>query len=250
VERIGILSDFETYDALSNGGFERLGGVGLVGWLHAQFPAGCVRIDEKESVEGNHSVLLTTDGMYAARTWLVSDTIKPPRSGRLAVSLAYRGELKEGDATHLLRVSIEATRDGVPIRYANEIKVPCNGQWGSRQVVLESDGIDPNNVESLRLTIDSLSRGRVWIDDVRLHDQFPTVKERAELESQTFVAVRGLQTGNLTPSGRLLQNHWARHLLAKGPRQDKPEPKTADQQEESPGVAERIRSWLPRPLRF
>lgn len=249
VERIGILSDFETSDALKNGGFERSGGMGLVGWLHAQHPPGCVRIDDKESVEGNHSVLLTTDGVSANRTWLVSDTIKPPRSGRLAVSLAYRGELKDGNDAHVLRVSIEATRQGVPIRYTSEIKVPCNGQWGSREVVLEADRIEAARVDSLRLTIDSLSRGRIWIDDVRLHDRFPTAGERAEIQSQAFLAVQGLQRGNLTPSGRLLQNHWARHLLAQQPRETKPGPKTAEQQEEAtPGVAERIFNWLP--LRF
>jgi hypothetical protein len=248
LERIGILSDFETYDALKNGGFERSGEMGLVGWLHAQHPPGCVRTDDKEFVEGKHSVLLTTDGVSANRTWLVSDTIKPPRSGRLAVSFVCRGELKDDDSSHLLRVSIEATRNGVPIRYANEIKVPRNGQWGSREVVLEADGIEVANVDSLRLTIDSLSRGRVWIDDVHLHDRFPTAKERTELESQAFNAVKGLQKGNLTPSGRLLQNHWARHLLAHTPRQAKQETKSADQQQEQPGVAKRILNWLP--LRF
>ncbi len=103
----------------------------------------------------------------------------------------------------------------------------------------------------LRLTIDSLSGGRVWIDDVQLHDRFPTEKERTELQSQAFLAVQGLQRGNLLPSGKLLQNHWARHLLSLGdtePSQpmidDEPVPA------EPPGVAERIRNWLPRQLRF
>jgi hypothetical protein len=250
VERIGMLSDFKPYPALRNGGFEQSGGIGLVGWLHAQHPPGCVRIDDKESVEGNCSVLLTTDGTSATRTWLVSDTIDPPRSGRLAVSLACRGEMKEGELEHRVRISIEATRNGAPIRYTNEINIPCNGQWGSREVVLEADGIESATVDSLRLTIDSLSKGRVWIDDVNLHDQFPTAKERTELQSQAFLAVQGLQRGNLTPSGRLLQNHWARQLLAQGPPQARPLTKRVESPEETPGVAERIWSWLPRPLRF
>ena len=114
VERIGILSEFESSDALSNGGFEQSGGMGLVGWLHAQHPPGCVRVDDKEFLEGAHSVLLTTDDASTSRTWIVSETIDPPRSGRLAVSLACRGELKTDNSVHRLRVSIEATRDGEP----------------------------------------------------------------------------------------------------------------------------------------
>ena len=53
-------------------------------------------------------------------------------------------------------------------------------------------------------------------------------------------------------SARLLQNDWARYLLTLEPT-EKPKPvekKRVEISEESPGVAERIRSWLPRPLRF
>ena len=39
-QRIGILFDFESYGALNNGGFEKAGDLGLVGWLHAQHPGG------------------------------------------------------------------------------------------------------------------------------------------------------------------------------------------------------------------
>lgn len=251
VERIGILADLESYDALSNGGFEQSGEMGLVGWLQAQHPPGCVRIDDKEQCEGQHSVLLTTEPATSTRTWIVSETMDPPVSGRLAVSLACRGELEEGGSPHRLRVSIEATRNGEPIRYSAEFGVPRNGQWGAREVVLEADGIEAAEVDSLRLTIDSLSGGRVWIDDVRLHDQFPTAKERGDLQSQAFLAVQGLQRGNLTASGRLLQNHWALHLLNLGPvPQARRATEATSPPEEAPGVAERIRSWLPQPLRF
>ncbi len=251
VARLGILSDLRSYPVLSNGGFEQQGGVGLVGWLHAQHPADSVRVDEQESIEGKRSVLLTTDARYSNRTWLVSETFSPPESGRLAVSLACRGELSAGDSVHRLRVSIEGTRGGEPMRRSGEFTLPRDGKWQSREVVLEVDGIDPSTVESLRLTIDSLSIGRVWIDDVRLHDWFPLEKERRELQSQAFLAVQGLQRGNLTPSARLLQNHWAKYLLTEAASRQPPAVIDATEtRDEAPGVAERIRSWLPHPLRF
>ncbi|MDB4644768.1 hypothetical protein OAF37_01795, partial [Rubripirellula sp.] len=98
----------------------------------------------------------------------------------------------------------------------------------------------------------SLSSGRVWIDDIRLHDQFPTASERDKLQSGAFLAVQGLQKSNLAPAGRLLQNRWAQHLLKLDPLQ-KDEPITTEaevEKEETPGIAERIRDWIPRPLRF
>lgn len=250
VERIGLLSDLEASDSLTNGGFERSGGIGLVGWMHAQHPPGCVRIDSTERAEGNHSVLLTTDATLSTRTWIVSETITPPDSGILAVSVVIRAERKEDSSPHRMRISMEATDNGEPVRYSSEIEVPRNGQWGPRQIVLEADGVESERVDSLRLTIDSLSRGRVWLDDVRIHHWFPTATEREELQSQTFLAVQGLQRGNLAPSARLLQNRWARYLLMLGPSEDSKPTIRNDEPDSHPGVADRIRSWLPRPLRF
>ena len=93
-ERIGTLSDFQPSNLLANGGFEQSGKMGLIGWMHAQHPPGCVKTDDDEYVEGKHSVQMTTDETGTTRTWLVSTTIDPPQSGRLAVSLYCRAELK------------------------------------------------------------------------------------------------------------------------------------------------------------
>ena len=255
VERIGSLANPRQYAALCNGGFEQVGGLGIPGWMHAQHPAGAVKVDEREAVEGSRSVMLTTDNRGAGRTWIVSEQLRPPSSGRLAVSLACRGELVEGDTTkHVIRISIEGTRKGEPIRQSREFQINRDGLWQPRSVVLEAAGIDPTTVDSVRLTIDSLSPGRVWLDDVRLHDWFPMAHERGELQSEAFLAMQGLQHENLTPAAQLLQNQWAQHLLSKKPLHVQP-PSQPNMQPISPrlesrGVAERIKSWLPRPLRF
>ena len=250
VDRLGGLADPPAYESLSNGSFESESSVGLVGWLHAQHPPGAVRIDNNEAIDGARSVVMSTEHSDGDRTWLVSEMIQPPRSGRLAVSLACRAAMSNTNATHRLRVSIEGTRAGEPIRQSAEIEIPQNGQWRPRQLVLEVEGVDPSSVDLLRLTIDSLSKGRVWIDDVRLHDWFPVSKERSELQGEAYVAVQGLQRGNLTPAARLLQNEWAQHLL----KVKEPAPpdviEAAKAEETSAGVAERLRNWLPAPLRF
>ncbi len=251
VERIGALSDPQAYEHLSNGGFEKTGGVGIPGWMHTQHPQGAVRIDDREAIVGSQSVVLTNDQRNSSRAWLVSETITPPASGRLAVSLACRGELTSGDATHRLRVSIEGIRSGQPFRQTNEFEIPRDGQWQPRKVVLEAVGVNPSDVDSIRLTIDSLSSGRVWIDEVHLHDWFPTISERGELQGEAFLAVQGLQRGDVTPAARLLHNYWAQYLIhEKHSKQLAPVLQTTQQEEEPAGMAERIKSWLPRPLRF
>ena len=118
----------------------------------------------------------------------------------------------------------------------------------------------------MRLTIDNLAVGKVWIDDIQLHDEFPTSKERSELQSQAFLAVQGLHHGQLTPSARLLANPLTIQLLASPTSTLEPKstwnatnelgtkPKSGEpaleNEEEVPSVAQRVRNWLPTPLRF
>ena len=68
------------------------------------------------------------------------------------------------------------------------------------------------------------------------------------------MAVQGLQKSNLAPAGRLLKNGWAQHLLKLAPLQVTETKKITDaeveKKDEAPGIAERIRDWIPRPLRF
>ncbi|EMI19620.1 putative secreted protein [Rhodopirellula maiorica SM1] len=251
VERLGMLADSEPYAVLSNPGFEVVGGIGITGWMHAQYPEGAVRIDEHEAIEGERSLCLTTVNAMATKTWLVSETIPPPKTGRLAVSLAVRSEASEVTTPHRIRVSVEGTQAGSSFRHSEEVDVPRNGTWQPRKVLVEADKIDPMTMDSLRITIDSLSPGKLWIDDVHLHDFFPMNKERAELQSQAFLAVQGLQRGNLAPSARLLKNRWAQFLL--NDTRVRPTPVIKEETDEvapPTGVAERIKGWLPKPIRF
>jgi hypothetical protein len=251
VRKIGLLAQPPRYEVFRNGGFETKGQVGIVGWMHSQFPADAVSLDSTEAIEGTTSVRMVTDRQSSGRTWLVSKAIRIPASGRLAVSIAARaaikpqgrshassgpssagvGQLSSGmtsdlassaaarttknssTATHRLRVSLEGTRNGQPVRFVAEHEVPCTGEWQPRRVVLEAEPLEPNSIESLRLTIDSLSAGTLWIDDVQLHDDFATEVERAELQGDAFLAVQGLQRGDLSPAARLLDNHWSQILI-------------------------------------
>ncbi|MEM0926725.1 MAG: hypothetical protein AAGJ83_11860, partial [Planctomycetota bacterium] len=290
----------ERYESLRNGGFETKGQVGIVGWMQTQFPPDAVVLDESEATEGRYSIRMT-NATEDERTWVVSERIPVPDTSRLAVSLALRAaavanpstpnavETIGSDAismTHQLRVSLEGDRDGSPVRIVAELETPRDGQWHPRQLVLESDSLDLGSQESVRLTVDSLSPGTIWIDDVRLHDRFATREERGRLHRQAYLAVQGLRRGDLAPASRLAGNYWTRSLLkqsnwtlsnAAGDGEDASRP--ADVQarpvwvagtmdarhrgdatsDSGPavdgppahrGVAERLREWLPRPIRF
>ncbi|WP_146599498.1 hypothetical protein [Novipirellula aureliae] len=252
VEKLGTLSDSTPYQGLSNGSFEATGNVGIKGWLHAQYPAGSVIVDDSEATDGKRSLCMKTDGAGSQQTWLVTETITPPKSGRLAVSMSLRAEATHIGSSHQVRVSIEGTQFGQSFRFSETVALPRNGQWQPRKIVTEAATLVPEEVETLRVTIDSLSPGKIWIDDVRLHDFFPTNQERTELQTQSFLAVQGIQRGNLEPSSKLLQNRWAQRLIEASSTDEAVtvETQNSPAHVDTPGVAERFRSWLPNPIRF
>ncbi|MEM9588344.1 MAG: hypothetical protein AAGA03_13760, partial [Planctomycetota bacterium] len=100
VQRLGMLEHAATLSVLSNPGFEKDGDGGVRGWMHTQHPADSVQIDASESFDGSQSVLLDNPSDGVIRTWLVSETISAPKSGRLAVSLACRSAAKPTEQSH------------------------------------------------------------------------------------------------------------------------------------------------------
>ena len=251
VERIGLLSDPLSYQQLSNGSFEKNGGVGIVGWMHTQHPQGAVIVVQNESTDGNSSVLLSNSNLQTGRAWLVSENIPTPSSGRLAVSLACRGDNQADKEPLQLRVSIEGIRDGQSFRHSRQLEIPRNGQWQPRKIVLELAELNRDQVPSVRLTLDSLSEGKTWIDDVRIHDWFATSSERDVLQNDTFLAVKGIQHGDLTRAARLLHNYWAGFLVRLNePSVKVPDRKVSENEKSAMGVGDRIKGWIPQPLRF
>ena len=253
VENIGYLNQPTVNpDLLSNGSFERVGEVGILGWLHAQHPDGCVELDHNIALHGMRSVRLQTEMNTAGRTWIMSEAFAPPESGRIAVSLSIRGvPSAEITDSQQVRVAIETTEANEPLRVSKLIEVQKNAQWLTHDLVLEIDGLASKTSGPVRLAIDNLKPGTVWIDDVRIYDYFPTQSERADLQRRVFLAVQGMQRGNLLPAGKLLDNFWIQYLLSNKRENSIQLEKSAEQKEKAkPTVAETLKDWIPDSLRF
>ena len=258
VERLGMLSKTATVDVLDNPSFEEFGAVGMVGWLHSQHPVDSVSVDPRIAAHGKRSVRMRNSADVANPAWLVSKPIPIPATGRIAVSMALRGDDASGDRPHRIRVAVEGIVTGEPFRHAAEVLAPATGKWVERKIVLEADQLARINGSELRLAIDSLSSGSVWVDDIRIHDTFPLKKERDVLQSLSFLAVQGLQRGDLTPASRLLSKYWSRYLISL----DLPATESAASSlraadnvdetnaESDASVATKIKDWIPESLRF
>ncbi len=196
---------------------------------------------------------------------MVSRAFPAPRSGRVAVSMMLRGEpssAPEKSQPIKVRLSIEGTVAQSNLRESTIVNVPRDGRWSTVPCRVEIDQLPACGVDSLRVAIDVMTEGTVWVDDVRVADQFMTEQERNQLQSQMYLAMGAIPKGDLMAAAKLLESHWIQELLS-GPwdvhrpailntTEDQVLPPVAQppQKEETPGIADRFRSWLPKPMRY
>jgi hypothetical protein len=239
----------------------------VAGWLLAQHPASCATLDNEVAQDGKHSIRLRNLEGRPGGTWIVSRQIATPATGRLAVSLMLRGQPSE-DASKtepiLVRVAIEGNVAGSAMRQAEVFRVPRDGKWSQTPCRVEVDLLPRCGVESLRLAIDVMNEGTVWIDSVRAEDSFMTETERSQLQSQMFLALSGIGKGELSHAAKLLESHWVQQMLAGVAEPPRPAilqtsesldtiPANGNKEtteNTAPGIAERLKGWIPRPIRF
>lgn len=203
------VSQFRRFD---NGGFESTETQRIPGWLTAQHPKDAVAVDRSVAFQGKCSMRLTSRSNRGSGSWIVSDVLTPPASGRLAVSVRLRGEAID-DAASLpplkVRLALEGTVAGTPIRQTATVTVPRDGQWSDPPHRLEIARLPRLAVDSLRFTIDVTSDGVVWVDDVAWCDHFMTASERTRWDHLVFLAAGGISRGDLVAASRLIDSHWA-----------------------------------------
>ncbi|QDV62157.1 hypothetical protein [Crateriforma conspicua] len=283
IQRMGLLDQLadQTHPQgdcrLANGDFESVGQLGLIGWVHSQFPEGAVLLDDKNPAGGDRSLCLTNPPGSNNRTWVISDAIAAPLTGRLTVIASLRGLGKSNQPPLRLRTTLEGHAGGQAFRRSQTIRLKADSAWSHQQHLLTVADI-PRDAQQLRLAIDSLDSGKVWIDDLKLQQWFPLRPERDELQRLAFLAIDGVRQENLTHAARLLQNQWSQLLLddhaglhldadslkpafvrrrsgsemkSSTSKSDQAvRPVDADSSESDQGMTGRIRSWLPQQLRF
>jgi len=244
-----------------------LANVNLPGWMLAQHPVDCVTLDEEFASDGRRSIRLSNRDGRSGGTWIVSRMFDEPTSGRIAMSLTLRGEPSESPEKEQpirVRVAIEGNVAGTSMRQSIVVDVPRDGKWSAIPFRVEVASLPRCGVDSLRLAIDVMNQGTVWIDNIKAEDSFLTTAEKTQLQSQMFLALGGIAKGDMAQAARLLDSHWVEELLCVASPNERPnvtaEIKSLDTiapsgdkgraGQTTPGIADRIKAWLPKPLRF
>jgi len=219
--------------------------------------------DPYQGLKEAQSVRISSDGPIAS---LVSQPFAAPRTGRITMSVW----LRVADATHqpALWLAVQGKLVGRDYyRYALVGQPPGPGQGGSpiattwSQFIVSFDDLPLDGLSQMRLRLDLMGAGEVWVDDVQLFDLAFNESELRALYKLLTLADLNLQNGQLGDCMKLLHGYWPRFLMQNVPlpqaapslaskpvvveqsSDDKPTPA------QSPSWTDRLKEYLPERLR-
>ena len=252
---------------LENTGFERppTSAEPVPNWSVSKRLGVTIQTDKSQHHGGSQSVRMSSDGPIAC---LVSRPFDPPATGRLSMSVWLR--LSDPAQQPVLRLAVEGKLSGRDYyRFAAVGRPPVPGQpvvsiastWG--QYIFQVDDLPLEGLSQLRVRLDMMNQGDLWVDDVQLFDlAFNETELRALYKLITMASVT-LQNGQVGDCMKLLEGYWPRFLMQNVPMTPLTPPATvATRPEENRSAAEhspappqpsgwldRMKNMLPERLR-
>jgi len=254
--RAAALRNPSSYDVLDNPGFEVPPGESgqIPGWTIPLRPGIAAQLDTAHKCNGTQSLKLASKGPIAS---LVCKSFDAPKTGRLSMWVWLRAANAASQPE--LRLALEGSLRGRNYdRFAlvgAKSGVPIGVQWAP--YVFQVDDLPLRGLSNLRIRLDLLGPGEVWIDDIRLVDLAFNENELRELAKLITLADVKRQNGQLRDCIRLLEGYWPHFLEANVPlkpagvarKPARPQPKKPPEQpKDVPGLLERMKDLLPKKL--
>jgi hypothetical protein len=252
--RVRALGTPQPTSALENAGFELPPqGDQIPGWIAAAGMEVTATLDSQQKHSGTQSLKLSSTGQSVR---VLGAPFDPPATGRLSVEVWLRGTDPARQPS--LRIAVEGqSRDGkfdpygvIPAVGAN---APTPGDWV--RYIFSLDALPNDGLGSLRVQLELMGAGEVWVDDVQIYDLAFTETERKELSKMISLASLNLDQGKYADCALLLEGYWPQFLLANVPLTQTPlarkprdgrTPASAPAPAKKPTVLENLKGYLPR----
>ncbi len=196
---------------VENGGFEDAGvDHHPTGWVISQIPTASIRVDREVMRRGSASLMIENRG--STPTWVQSTGLHWPSQNRIAVGMWIKTDAASPTEQVSLRIGIRGS-SGPSERFERDLQITVDqaqsdSPWRFLFVPFIFDEVQGHG-ENINLTMDLLSTGRIWIDDLHLYDCFLTEEERRSIRSGLFLAKSELDQGHLFACQRFLDGYWA-----------------------------------------
>jgi hypothetical protein len=233
----------------------------IPGWSVDGGDGAAAVLDRQEKPSGTQSLHVSSEGRPIS---LHSNPFEPPHTGRLSVSV----QLRVADAARQppLRLAIEGKLGDkdyyrfAAVGSADTDAVPLAKEWASYDFKI--DDLPAEGLTDLRVRLDLLGAGEVWIHDIEIFDLAFTPEERVALTKIILLTSYKLQAGQVADCARLLEGYWPQFLLAHValaenplPLAQRPRPTGTPEPAQpppakKPGMLDKVKGFVPKPLQF
>lgn len=214
-KRVNQLRDPPPLRVLGNPDFELPSQDGLLpGWDRSRGADIAAEIVAGQGRAGSHALRIRSDGPVA---WVRSNSFAAPATRRLSVWAWLR--IDDPDKQPPLQLAIEGRLDGQtyyrPARVgAGDDRLgpppPLTTDWG--WYLVRIDDLPTYGLTDLRVAIDLMGPGDVWIDDVQVFDRWFDKTERNELLKKIALANFYLGKGEVALCDHVLRGYWPEFL--------------------------------------
>jgi len=197
----------------------------LPGWDCSRTAGIEARIVAGQGRAGSSALHLRSDSPVA---WVRSNTFPAPATGRLSVWVWLR--IDNPARQPPLQLAVEGRLDGQPYyrparvgagdERLGEPPPPLTTDWDPYLVRI--DDLPTHGLTDLRVAIDLMGPGEVWIDDVQVFDLWFDKNERNELVRKHALANFYLGQGEVVECDHVLRGYWPEFLRRYVPIEDAP----------------------------
>lgn len=199
------------------GEFERWNDDRPFGWTLSSLPQVDIARSSELPHSGRSNLRIVNRGGDSAAAWIQSRAFSPPRSGRLLVETWLR--VSAASQPMLVRISLTGrTSDGQTFERSQVVggKAPEGKRlpidWGRRPFELLVSDIPSDSLQSLKVAIELIGGGRIWVDDVAVYELALMPEEIRHIRSKIMLAKQALDSGNCYPAYEVLSSHWGRYM--------------------------------------
>ncbi len=267
LRRARLLKEPKPLLALANPGFEAPKQQNTIpGWSHASGNGISVDLDSINSHTGQNSLRVGSTGPVA---WVRSDPFPTPKTGRIFIWMWLR--IANPRQQPPLQLAVEGRRaNGQPyyrpaLVGANHagarIPPPLLGtKWAP--YLVRVDDLPTSGLTDLRVAVDLMGKGEVWVDDIQVFDLWFDETEIDQLITRSGLANWQLGKGEVIKCERFVRSYWAeflrRHVEWQAPQMaELQEPDTGTQPQrpttETPGTEQQdeaapwYKRYMPKP---
>ena len=196
----------EPVDLLRDPGFEQPLDGPDANWITTELLGAAAELDLTTTSEGG-SALRMVSPHRDAKVRVLSHDFPAPETGRLVVSMKLRKGKSSDSPPFVLRL-LSTDESYQPFHHFKTISANDFTVQGLSFVDLPTQ---PNL--RLRISLELLGAGEVWIDDIRLFDRWILEDEKKDLTKIIMRAVTQRRSGDLAGCYQTLSGYWPRFLL-------------------------------------